>query len=87
MANRKRLKKSVKLVTGNLLADCVALNMCGMGNEEEIAQIMTEVIALHRDFVSRISHTEKGNERLFYKKFRQEFTEKVNALSDRIVGA
>ena len=28
MANRKQLKKSIKMITGDLFADCVALSMC-----------------------------------------------------------
>ena len=27
MANRKQLKKSIKMITGDLFADCVALSM------------------------------------------------------------
>lgn len=34
MANRKRLKKSIKIVTGELFADCVALAHIGQGDSE-----------------------------------------------------
>lgn len=87
MANRRQLKKSIKLVTGELFADCVALSMCEQGDQAKLDSLMTEVIALHADYVARISHTERGSEREFYRKLRQEFTEKVNDLSKRIVQA
>lgn len=87
MANRRQLKKSVKMVTGELFADCVALGMCRQGNKEELDKLMKEVIELHTDYVARISHTERGSEKKFYQKLKQEFTEKVNDLSNRIINA
>ena len=87
MANRKRLKKSIKMNTGDLFADCVALSMCQQADQTTLDELMKEVIALHTDFVARISHTEKGSECVFYRKLKQEFTEKVNNLSERIVKA
>lgn len=87
MASRKQLKKSVKMITGNLFADCVALSMCHQSDMEKFDAFMKEVIELHTDFVSRISHTERGSEAIYLKKFKQEFTEKVNDLSERIIKA
>lgn len=87
MASRRRLKKSIKMITGDLFADCVALSMCQQADQATLDALMMEVIALHTDFVARISHTEKGSERKFYSKLKSEFTEKVNDLSDRIVKA
>lgn len=87
MANRKRLKKSIKIVTGELFADCVTLIHLGQGNAETLQKLMVEVLTIHNDFVARLSHVEKGEEKHFFKKLREEFTEKVNNLSDRIVNA
>ena len=87
MASRKQLKKSIKMVAGDLFADCVALSMCQQGNLEVRNQLMQEVRELHADFVSRISHTEHGKAAAFYKQLKAEFTEKANSLSDRIVKA
>ncbi|MDO4930748.1 MAG: hypothetical protein Q4E59_06415 [Bacteroidales bacterium] len=84
MANRKQLKKSIKIVTGELFADCVALSLCGQGDKEKLEALMTEVLTIHSDFVARLSHVEKGREKAFCKKLREEFVEKVNDLSDRI---
>ncbi len=75
------------MITGDLFADCVALSMCQQADQPTLDELMKEVIALHTDFVARISHTEKGSERKFYSKLKQEFTEKVNDLSERIVKA
>ncbi len=87
MANRRKLKKSIKQITGDLFADCVALSMCQQADQATLDNLMKEVLALHTEYVSRISHTEKKVEHKFYQKLKQEFTEKVNDLSERIVKA
>lgn len=87
MANRKQLKKSIKMITGDLFADCVALSMCQQADRTVLDELMKEVIALHGEYVARISHTEKGSEREFYSKLKQEFTDKVNDINARIIKA
>ena len=85
MANRKDLKKQINNICGELFADCVALKMCEQGNDEQLNEVMLEIWDLRREYVSRISHTEKLNEGLFYKKLRAEFSEKAEALSKKII--
>ena len=87
MANRRKLKKSIKQITGDLFADCVALSMCQQADQETLDSLMKEVITLYTEYVSRISHTEKKAEKKFYQQLKKEFTEKVNNLSDRIIKA
>ncbi len=87
MASRKNLKKTIKTLCGELLTDCVVLNMCKDANHDEIMRIMNEVAELYSEYVSRISHTEKGSEKLFYKKLHEEFTSKFNALAEAVIKA
>ena len=87
MANRKQLKKSIRKITGELFADCVALSLCQQADRDKLEQLMQEVLNVHNDYVARISHTEPGSVKLYYKKLKQEFTEKVNDLSERIIQA
>lgn len=87
MASRKRLKKTINLICGDLFADCVALSMCNSADRDALNALMAEVLEIKLEYVSRISHTEKGKERLFYKKLRDEFTAKVNDLNERIIKA
>ena len=85
MASRKTLKKHVKMIAGELFADCVALSMCQQADPEKLDELMAEVLVLHNEFVARISHTDKCKAKAYYKHFKAEFTEQVNALSDRII--
>jgi len=41
---------------------------------------MAEVLKMQDEFVCRISHTEPGNVKGFYKKFRADFNAKVNEI-------
>ena len=87
MANRKQLKKSIRKITGEFFADCVALSLCQQADRDKLEQLMQEVLNVHNDYVARISHTEPGSVKMYYKKLKQEFTEKVNDLSERIIQA
>lgn len=87
MANRKDLKQSVKQITADLLTDCMALKLCQDSNNEELDAIIADIVAMHTNFVARLSHVEKGKEKIFFKKFHEEFSAKVNNLAERIVKA
>ena len=45
---------------------------------------MAQILKMQDEFVSRISHTEPGNVKGFYKKFRTDFNSKVNEIIDAI---
>lgn len=84
MASRKKLKKGIGMVCGDLVANCTVLNLCGINDREKTDALLKKILELHIEYVSRISHTEKGSERLFYKKLREEFTRKAAALEAEI---
>jgi uncharacterized protein YaaR (DUF327 family) len=87
MASRKVLKKAIKGACGELFADCVALSMCKDANKEVLFALEGKLVDLCQDFVSRLSHTEKGNEKKFYKKLVAEFTDSINAIAEEIIKA
>lgn len=87
MASRKQLKKDIKMVTGELFADCVALSMCQQADQQKLEDLMAEIVATNIEFTSRINHTEKGQEKVFYKKLVEEFAQKARELNERIVKA
>lgn len=87
MSSRRKLKKDIKKAFGELFVDCVTLNMCHQADEKKIAELMTQTLSTYSDLVSRISHTEKGRERAFYRKLREEFVIAFNKISEEIVKA
>lgn len=85
MASRKELKKNVNYIAGELFTECLINSMFVPGTDKAKAdELMTEVLRVQDDFLSRISHTEPGNVKGFYKKFRSDFNTKVNDIIDAI---
>lgn len=87
MASRKNLKKSIKGACGELFADCVALSMCGGANQELLLQLEQKIVDICSEYVSRISHTQKGAEKLYYKKLINEFTAAIDETAEAIIKA
>lgn len=87
MASRKHLKKSIKFICEGMLTDCLVLSFIDDTNKEELKRIMSEIYALRNDMVTRISHTEPGSVKVFYKKLIDEFIEKKDQLCKDIIKA
>ncbi len=83
MAKRRDLKKNVNYIASELFAECVAQRVLFPNvDKNELDRLMTEVLSMHTEFISRISHTEPGNVKGFYKKFNLDFSNKVNEIID-----
>lgn len=85
MASRRELKKNVNYIVGELFAECLVNSMhMPVAEKEKADKLMVEILKVQDEFVSRISHTEPGNVKGFYKKFRADFNAKVNEIIDSI---
>ena len=85
MASRRELKKTVNYISGELFSECLINSMFVPGTDKARAdQLMAEILKMQDEFISRISHTEPGNVKGFYKKFRSDFNAKVNEIIDAI---
>ena len=85
MASRRNLKKNVNYIAGELFSECLVNSMFVPGTDKVKAdELMNEILLMQTDFISRISHTEPGNVKGFYKKFHVDFNAKVNEIIDAI---
>ncbi|NDV81480.1 hypothetical protein [Bacteroides sp. 51] len=84
MASRRELKKNVNYIAGELFAECLLSGMTSKANKEKADEILTQILVMQDEFISRISHTEPGNVKGFYKKFRSDFNAKVDEIVDAI---
>lgn len=83
MASRRQLKKNVNYIAGELFSECLINSMFVPGTDKTKADaLMGEILSMQNDIVSRISHTEPGNVKGFYKKLRTDFNAKVNEIID-----
>ena len=75
MASRRKLKKNVNYISDVLAGLCMIERM--NANEEEkrnaIDDLFLQVINTRQDVISRISHTEAGSVKAFYKKLKEDF--------------
>jgi hypothetical protein len=81
MASRRILKKNVNYIAGELLAECVMIGKFIPGvDKEKTDNLMVSVLNMQDEFIKRISHTEPGNVKGFYKKFREDLNVQVDAI-------
>lgn len=85
MANRKDLKKAINYIAGELFTECVliSLNLPEEG-KQKTDEIMTNILNMQNEFISRISHTEPGNVKGFYKKLHEDFSAQVDQIIQAI---
>jgi len=86
MTNKRDLKRTFKLVCSELFAECMAASMDDDGkNKENYDAMMSSILTVYNDFVSRISHPEPGMEqRAYYKSLKEDFQKQVSELIDQI---
>ena len=85
MANRRLLKKNINYITGELFADCLAHKCFVSGNDpQQCDAILTRILQLQDEYISRISHTEPGNTREFYKKLQNDFNSQVQDILQQL---
>lgn len=78
MASRKQLKKNINHIFNAVADSCIIGNSISKGEQKETYQhLFVEMLNLHQDIVCRISHTEPGNVKGFYKKLHRDFNEGV----------
>ena len=82
---RRDLKKQVNYIVGELFAECVVLTQLVPGIDgQKVDDLMARILYVQDDFLSRISHTQPGNVKGFYKAFKADFQAQVDAIIDEI---
>lgn len=85
MANRRDLKKNVNYIA-DLAAGLCIVESTQVKDEhrETVSQLFLQVIDLKKDIISRISHTEPGNVKGFYKKLKSDFNSKIESIFNQL---
>ena len=85
MASRRELKKNVNYIAGELFMECLVNSLYVPGTDKAKAdELMGKILSMQDEFISRISHTEPGNVKGYYKKFRSDFNAKVDEVIEAI---
>lgn len=85
MASRRKLKKAVGYILGELLTEAMVFKAYIPNVDVDKANLlMTKIINTNNEFIKRISHTEPGSVKLFYKKFGIDFNTAINEILDEL---
>ena len=79
MASRRSLKKTVNYITELAAGLCLVESANANAEKREAySEVFLQIINLRNDIISRISHTEPGSVKQFYKKLRADFNAEVD---------
>lgn len=86
MANKRKLKRTINYVCGDLFAECVATSLySGKQEAENVNALLAAVLTMHSDFVCRVSHPEpRMTAKVYYKKLIADFRKHVEELTDQV---
>ena len=86
MANKRDLKRTVNEISQELLAECVAASLYnGKPAKGDVDALLSSIILMRNDFVSRISHPEPGMKaREYFDNLAHQFSKQVCEISDQI---
>ena len=85
MASRRNLKKNVNYISDLVAGLCIVEGLNAKDeNREELSNLFLQAITLRQDIIRRLSHTEPGNVKGFYKKLRMDFNAQVSDIVSTI---
>ena len=86
MANKRDLKRTINYITSELFAETVAASLYnGKTTQEDVDGILSSIVMVNGDFISRVSHPEPGiAPKVYYKDLTQDFNKQVSEIIDQI---
>ena len=85
MASRRNLKKDISYVIGDLFTECLIYKELVPGTDKAAAdEVMVELLKLDSEFTQRISHTEPGNAKVYYRTLYKDFNEGITQVIDKL---
>jgi hypothetical protein len=85
MAKKRNLKRHVNFICSELFAEGVAVSLYKKNVDQNyMNDILSRILYMQDDFLRRLSHVEPGSEKLFYKKYKQDFHQQVDEVLDMI---
>ena len=85
MGNKRNLKRLINGICGSLFTETIAASLYGDNtNKEEIDALLTSIVLLRSEYVSRISHVEPGmSAKIYFTDLRKKFDAETNEIIDQ----
>ena len=84
MASRRTLKKTVNYIVSEMCVEALVLKHIKNVPDDQCDEVLTDILNLQNEFVTRTSHTEPGNVKGYYRQFYKDFNAGVDAISAKI---
>ncbi|MBQ3631247.1 MAG: hypothetical protein II949_08410 [Prevotella sp.] len=86
MANKRTLKQAINLISEELFVECVAASLYGNEKHPENTEaLLSSIIKMQADYISRVSHPEPGMKASqYFNNLRESFTKQVSEIVDQI---
>lgn len=86
MANKRDLKRTINYITSELFAETVAASLYnGKPAQEDVDGILSAIVMINGDYISRVSHPEPGIKKgEYYKKLISDFNKQMSEIIDQI---
>lgn len=86
MANKRNLKRTINYICSDLFAEAVSASLYGeKPNQDNIDALLSSILIIHNDFLSRISHPEPGmDKKVYYKAIIEDFNKQASEIIDQI---
>ncbi len=84
MSNRRKLKKTINYICGDLLAELVTVSFYEESTES-VDCLMTSILMMHSNYVRRVSHVEPGMKaKVYFKDLKNGLNKEVGEIVDQI---
>lgn len=85
MASRRNLKKDINYIIGDIFTECLIYKELVPGTDKEAADaLIVDLLRIDNDFNARISHTEPGNAKEYYRTLVKDFQNQITEVIDKL---
>ena len=85
MASRRNLKKDINYIIGDIFTECLIYKELVPGTDQEAADaLIVDLLRIDNDFNARISHTEPGNAKEYYRTLVKDFRNQITEVIDKL---
>ncbi len=85
MASRRDLKRDISYVIGDIFTECLIYKELVPGtNQKEAEKLIVDLLRIDNEFITRISHTEPGNAKEYYRTLVKDFQKEISAVIDKL---
>ena len=86
MASRRHLKRDINYVIGDSFTECLVYKELVPGTDKDEAEkVIVELLKIDNEFTTRISHTEPGNAKQYYRTLVKDFQASISSVIDQLV--